>query len=786
MSDPKKPVDVKNGDGVRTYLDGTPFNGVIGRTIADSVPAWPVPASPPPNAPDILWIILDDLGFAQLGCFGGLGGRIKTPNIDKIAKSGLRYNNMHSAALCSPSRSAMLTGRNHHTNGVGLIMERATGFPGYNGRIPKDCGMLPAVLVENGYNTYCLGKWHLCPDEHSGPTGPFDRWPLGQGFERFYGFLAGETDQWNPDLIEDNHRVDAPQKPGYHVTADLVEHSIEWIATQKAISANKPYFMYLALGAMHAPHHAPKEYIARYKGVFDDGWDVVREDTLKLQKSMGLVPENTDLPPANLGLRPWAELSQMDREVYARQMETFAGFLTHTDDQLGRLFDMLEKSGTLDKTLIYVVSDNGASAEGGPDGLISEASYFNGVPESITEMHAKLGEWGGPSTAPHYATGWASAGNGPQRWYKGFTHEGGTRVPMIVHWPAHIKAQDEVRTQFHHLIDLTPTVLDILGLEYPATLRGYPQLPLEGASFRYTFDGKDTPTISTTQYFEIFGHRGLWHKGWKLVTMHPSKAAVGKIGKIPVEMRDGDFDHDTWELYNLEEDFAEAHDLAAEHPEKVSEMLEMWWSMAGKHNVLPLDDRLIERMITWRPPIFEERDVYTYNARIRLGRTTSPNVINRSHNITAQIKVPDGGVEGVIASNGGLDGGYSLFVQNGKLKYVSNFLAREYFIIESDKPLPQGEVTVTLRWEKTGPFAGKATLLQNHEVVGEGDIPRTNPVAYSASEGLEIGSDTIIPTWPGYQVPFEFTGEIERVVVNTTGPKYEDPEAEARRAMMRQ
>ncbi len=544
--------------------------------------------------------------------------------------------------------------------------------------------------------------------------------------------------------------------------------------------------MYFAPGAGHSPHHAPKEYIERYKGAFSDGWDVIRNETIALQKKLGVIPENTDLAPINLGLRAWDTLSDKEKAVYERQIEVFAAFMTHADEHIGRMIDFLRDSGHLDNTLIMLVSDNGASAEGGPNGLISEISYFNGVPETLDEMYAKLDEWGGPTTSPHYATGWAWAGNTPQRWYKGFCHEGSSRVPAIMHYPKGIHSKGEVRSQFHHVIDFTPTVLDILGIEFPQVLNGYPQKPVEGVSFAYTFDNKDEPTRANAQYFEIFGHRGLWDKGWKLVTMHPSKAAVGKVGDIPIKLLDGDFAHDAWELYNLSEDFSEAHDLAAEQPDRVRDMLDTWWSLAGKYGVLPLDDRLIERLIAWRPPVFDAKDVYEYNARIRLGRSTSPNVINRSHNITANVVIPKGGAEGVIVSNGGMDGGYTLIVKDGKLKYVSNFLGREHYTVDADQPLPEGEVTVAISFEKTGDFAGHVTLLQNGATVGEGDIPHTNPVAYSATEGLEIGSDSMVPTWPGYSVPNTFTGAIKKVVVNTKGEKYVDPDGEERRAALRQ
>ena len=481
--------------GFMEYEEGNEFPGVIGKTAKDSTPAWPVPRRAPEGAPNVLLIVLDDTGFGQIGCFGGLGGRVETPHMDRLAAGGLRYNNFHTTALCSPTRACLLTGRNHHTVGVASVMETATGYPGYNARIPKEAAMLPAVLVENGYNTMCLGKWHLAPDEHITASGPYDRWPLGQGFERFYGFLPGETSQWEPDLWHDNHKVDPPGTPeeGYHLNEDLADRAIEWITAQKAVTPSKPFFMYFATGAMHSPHHAPKEYIERYRGRFDAGWDVVREETLQKQKELGIVPEGTVLPPRNPGVRAWEELSDDEKRLFCRQMEVFAAFLTHTDDQIGRLLATWSRTGIMDDTLIILLSDNGASGEGGFSGLVSEMSFFNMSPETVEDMLAKIDKWGEPSTHPHYATGWAAAGNTPNRWYKQMVHEGGTRDPLIIHWPAHISDAGAIRSQFHHAVDITPTILEVLGLSMPAVVRGWPQMPLEGKSLAYSLSRRRRP-----------------------------------------------------------------------------------------------------------------------------------------------------------------------------------------------------------------------------------------------------------------------------------------------------
>lgn len=770
------------------YEDGTPFPGVIGRTQADSIPAWPVPPRAPEGAPNVLTIVLDDTGFAQVGCFGGLGGRVETPNIDRLAENGLRYNNFHTTALCSPTRACLLTGRNHHTVGAAVVMEFPNGYPGYNAHIPKEAAMLPAVLVERGYNTMALGKWHMAPPEHITASGPYDRWPLGQGFERFYGFMMGETNQWEPDLWEDNHKIDPPASPeeGYHFTEDMTDHSIEWITAQKAVTPSKPFYMYFAPGATHSPHHAPREWIEKYRGRFDDGWDVIREETLARQKEMGVVPKSTELPPRNPGVRAWDALSADEKRLFARQMEVYAAFLSHTDHHIGRLVDYLEKAGLLDDTLIVFLSDNGASGEGGASGLVSEMSLFNLSTETPGDMLAKIDEWGGPSTHPHYATGWAMAGNTPNRWYKQMVHEGGTRDPLIIHWPAGVTDGGAVRSQFHHVVDVMPTILELLGIEMPAQVRGYAQMPLEGSSMAYSLADPDAPTPKTVQYFEMLGHRALWAGGWKAVTSHVSSVFKWSFSLMDHEASDGCFDSDEWELYNIDEDFSEVHDLAAGHPEKVRELLDLWWAEAGRHRVLPLDDCVAARALASQPRVFEERDAYTYYSPVKMVRPGSPDVRNRSHTITAVVEIPEEGAQGVIVSNGGFDGGYTLCILDGRLHYVSNYLAREHFVVSSTEPVPAGEVSLRVEFRKTGEFAGRARLFVNGLQVGDGDVPRTNMVLYAVAEGLEIGSDSTSAVWPAYRPPFDFTGVIRKVEITGEGPGHSDPEGEARVAQYRQ
>lgn len=755
---------------LRTYPEGQPHPGPIARFAADSDPAWPVPPAPPEGAPNVVVVLFDDLGFAQLGCFGGLGARIKTPHIDRLASTGLRYQNFHTTALCSPSRAALLTGRNHHSVGIATITERATGFPGYNGRIPKDAAMLPAVLLEHGYATMALGKWHLTPDEHITPAGPFDRFPIAQGFERYYGFMGGETSQWEPDLWADNHRVEAPGRPedGYHLTDDLVDHAIEWIDTLHAVAPSKPFFTYLAFGATHSPHHVPREYIEPYKGVFDEGWDVVRAHTLQTQIEMGIVPPGTTLPGLNPGVRAWDELSADERRLYARQMEVYAAMVTHTDEAIGRLVDYLERAGLRDDTIVMVLSDNGASAEGAGEGRLNSFGYINGAPDSVPEMLAHIDDWGAPHTHPHYASGWAMAGNTPNRMYKSFVHEGGTRDPLVVSWPKGIRDHGAIRHQFHHIIDIVPTVMEAVGVQWPESVRGHVQRPVEGTSMLYSLTDGAAPTNKTKQYFEMFAHRAIWRDGWKAVALHWSQAIRQRIGPIEHEMHDGDFDADQWELYRIDDDMSEMHDLAGEHPEVLQELVDLWWSEAERYNVLPLDDTLLARLLVDKPRIFEQRSFYTYSGRVRLPRQGSPSLRDCSYTISAEVEV-GAGDEGVIVSYGGVDGGVTLCLIDGHLHYVSNFLGRAHYVASATAALVPGRRVIDVLFDRTAPNAGEARLYVDGALQASTAVERMNAVAFSSSEGLEVGSDTVSPVWPRYRSPFEFTGTIRRVVLSLPG-----------------
>ena len=765
---------------VNTHVDGEDFAGTIGNTREESSPSWPVPPAPPADSPNVVFIVLDDVGYAQLGCYGGLADRIRTPHLDALAAGGLRYRNFHTTALCGPTRAALLTGMNHHSVGMGTIASRATGFPGYHARIPRESAMVPRVLGDAGYATYCVGKWHLTPDEHHGPTGPFDRWPIGQGFDRFYGFLTGKTDQWAPELWEDNHRVDPPGNDDYHLTSDLADKAITWLDEHRAVDPHRPFMLHFATGAAHSPHHAPKEYIDRYAGRFDDGWDVIRNETFARQLELGVVPDGTTLPPRNRGVRAWDSLSETERRVYCRQMEVYAAFVEHTDDQVGRLIEQLRSNGAFDNTLVFVLSDNGASAEGGAHGMSSDIRYMSGQRETVEEMVDKLDEWGGPTTQPHYAAGWASAGSTPQKWYKSFVHEGGTRDPLIVSWPARIAETGGIRDQFHHVVDIAATIFDLTGIERPAQVDGVEQRPLEGTSFAYSFEQPDEPTHKRRQYFEMFAHRAIWSDGWKAVTMHPAPGAAIRIGDPELETRLGGFDEDVWELYHLAEDFSEAHDLAGSHPEKLAELQALWWEDAHRFNVLPLDDRLFERSQEPKPHVVRTRDVYRFTSPIRLVRPVSPSVIDRDHHIRATIVVPDHGCEGVIISNGGRQGGYTLCVVDGCLTYASNYLGHEHTVVAAPDPLPTGRVEIAMEWSRTSAFAGDVALFVSGRQVADGHVPETNPVIYAVTQGLEVGSDAGTPVWPAYESPFRFTGGLVEVVLSTEGSVHVDAEAEDR------
>ncbi len=550
------------------FEPGHQFPGVIGRTADESSPAWPMPKRAPKGAPNVLFVVLDDTGFGQLGCFGS---PIETPNLDALAANGLRYNNMHTTALCSPSRSCIVTGRNHHSNAMACVTEFATGFPGYDGNVPFENGYLSEMLLAHGYNTYMLGKWHLIPSSQESGAGPYDRWPLGRGFERFYGFLGGDTSQWNPDLVYDNHQVEPPATPeeGYHLTPDLVDKAVQFIADAKQVDPDKPFYLHFCPGATHAPHHVPKEWADKYAGKFDDGWDAYRTRTFARQKELGIVPADCELSRHDPDVPDWDSLTADQRRLYAREMEVFAGFLSHTDHHIGRLIEFLRSIGQLDNTLIMVVSDNGASAEGGVTGTTNEAEFFNNCPGPVEDDLKVIDELGGPKHYNHYPWGWTFAGNTPFRRWKRETYRGGASDPFIVHWPARIKARGELRTQYAHIIDMVPTVLDLLGIEAPTTIKGVPQSPIQGVSFAHTFDDAAAETKHHTQYFEMLGHRSIYHDGWRAVCPWPgpSFAEAKQPFGAPISADTlSELDATGWELYHVEEDFAETQERRGRQP----------------------------------------------------------------------------------------------------------------------------------------------------------------------------------------------------------------------------
>ncbi|MGH9014840.1 MAG: arylsulfatase [Acidimicrobiia bacterium] len=746
------------------------FAGVIGRTWQDSEPWWPPEPSPPEGAPNIVFIVLDDVGFAQLGCFGS---DIETPHMDRLAADGLRYNNFHTTTLCSPTRACLLTGRNHHSVGMATIAEGANGFPNSRGRVSKQAGLLPEVLHAHGYNCFAVGKWHLVSADQQTMAGPFDHWPLGRGFDRYYGFLGGDNNQWHPDLIHDNHRVDPPASPedGYHLSADIVDKAIEFVRDQQSAAPRKPFFCYVAFGAGHAPHHTPPEYIERYRGRYDRGWDRVREEWFARQKELGIAPANAELAPRDEVVKAWDDFSDDARRLYARMMEVYAGFLTHTDDQIGRLIGFLDEIGRLDDTLVVLISDNGASAEGGDHGLVSEWTFFNGIDVTVDDNLARIDELGGPTTYNHYPIGWAQAGNTPFQWYKRWVHAGGVRDPLVVRWPARIRDRGAVRSQYHHVVDVVPTVLEVVGVEAPAVLDGVPQLPIAGTSFAYTFDDADSPGRKPVQHYEMFGNRAVWAGGWKAVAAH--QRDVHYVFPHP-------FEEDRWELYHLDEDFSELRDLADQHPEKVAELVERWWVEAGKHNVLPLDDRGAFRA-QWP----QERTVFTYYPGMAgIHPMVAGRTFNRNHTITAEVERPDASAEGVLLALGGRFAGWTLYVKDNRLVYEYNFVELERYAVTSTREVPVGASTLQMRFDLTGRRQGKATLLIDGAVAGEGTISRMCGV--TGLEPLDCGQDTQTPVSPAYESPFRFSGDLRRVVLEVRGKEVADERAETTAALTQQ
>ncbi len=782
---------------LKEYKQGQAFPGVIGRTFDQSSPAWPEPNRAREGSPNVLIIVQDDTGFGQMGCYGS---PVRTPNIDSLAKEGLLFNNMHTTALCSPTRSCILTGRNHHSNAMSCITEGSTGFPGGNGSIPFENGFLSEILLQKGYNTYAIGKWHLTPAEQNSPAGPYDRWPLGRGFERYYGFLGGDTHQYYPELVYDNHQVEPPKTPeeGYHLTVDLVDKAKSFIADAKQIAPDKPFFMYFCPGAGHAPHHVPKEWADKYKGAFDDGWDVYREKVFANQKKLGIIPKDAVLSRHDPDVQDWDKLSADEKKLYARMMEVFAGFLEHTDDQYGRLFQFLKDIGEWDNTLIMFISDNGASSEGGPTGSVNENKFFNNIPDDLKQNLAAIDDIGGPKYFNHYAWGWAHAGNTPFKRWKRETYRGGVSDPFIVHWPKGIKSKGEVRDAYAHAIDMVPTVLEALNIEPPAVIKGTTQSPIEGHSFAHTFNDKKAKSNHLTQYFEMFGHRSLYHDGWRAVCpwVGTSFTESGRIFGAPLDKDElTKLDESGWELYDLTTDPAETKNLASEHKDKLVEMIGRWYVEAGKYNVLPIDSRGTLRLGEPRPQIAIDRTSYTYYPHTQVVPSNAAvNVMNRPFSITADAEIPKGGAEGVLFSMGGNDGGLTFFIKDNKLQYGYNYAAAEYFYVKSKDDVPEGrhkfrfefEVTVKPDIAAGKGAGGKGQLYIDDKLVGQSDIPYTLPLTMGLSAGAAVGADPGSPAIPIYKPPFEFSGTIYKVTVDVSGELIKDDEASMKAIMARQ
>jgi len=778
------------------YSPGERFPGVIGRTTDESTPAWPAATRAKEGAPNVLCIVLDDTGFGQLGCYGS---PIETPNLDGLAAGGLRYSNMHTTALCSPSRSCIITGRNHHSNGLAAITEFASGYPGYDGIVPFENGFLSEMLLEHGYNTYMVGKWHLTPSHQETAAGPYDRWPLGRGFQRFYGFLGGDTSQWHPDLVYDNHQVEPDRTPqeGYHLTEDLADKAISFIADAKQVDPDKPFYLHFCTGATHAPHHVPKEWADRYKGAFDDGWDAYREKAFARQKEMGIVPDEAELSRHDPDVPEWDSLSGDERRLFGRMMEVFAGFLSHTDHHIGRLLDYLRSTGQFENTLIMVISDNGASAEGGVAGTTNEAQFFNMSPETLEETLRAIDEIGGPKYFNHYPWGWTWAGNTPFRRWKRETYRGGASDPFIVHWPAGIKAAGAVRPQYAHIIDMVPTILELLGVEPPATIRGVTQSSLHGVSFAHTLTDAEAQSNRDTQYFEMLGHRAIYHDGWRAVCPWPGpsfkEAGKGFGEPIPAATLT-ELDATGWELYHVAEDFAENHDVAAENREKLIEMVGRWYVEAGRFDVLPIDGSGLLRAAVEKPLAAPLRDRYTfYPGTQSLPFFAAPRVLNRPHSITASVEIPPGGAEGVLLCQGTAAGGYSFFVKDGRLQYVHNYLGRQLMRVQADEALSAGEHELRYEFEPTGDpdlmkghgAPGRFQLYIDDGLVGNAEVPFTTPLFFNPG-ALACGANPGSPVTPDYEGPFRFTGTLHSVTVDLSGELITDDEAEMRLHMARQ
>ena len=717
----------------------------------------------PEKAPNVVIVLIDDIGFGHSSAFGG---PINMPTLEKLAANGLKYNRFHTTALCSPTRVALLTGRNHHINNAGAIMELATGFPGNTGIRPNSVTPLAQILRMNGYSTAAFGKYHETPPWEVSVSGPFDRWPTGSGFDKFYGFIGGETNQWSPAIYDGVTRVEHEADPNYHFTVDMTDHAVNWMQAQQSLTPDKPFYVYFATGATHAPHHAPKEWADKYKGKFDGGWDKLREETYARQQQMGIIPASAKLTERPKEIPAWDAQSAEAKRLFSRQMEVFAGFAEHTDHEVGRLVTALEKMGELDNTIFfYIVGDNGSSAEGGPQGTYNEMMALNGIPGDASQMMNHIEDLGSPNTFPHFAIGWAHAGNTPFQLAKQVaSHFGGTRNGRVLHWPDRFKGNGEVRSQFHHVIDVAPTVLEAAGLPEPKMVNGVTQYPMDGVSMLYTIDDATAKDRRTTQYFEMFGNRGIYHNGWVACTRHSIPWILGSAPPL---------EEDVWELYNIDEDFSEANNLAETNPEKLKELQEVFKQEAIKNHVFPIDDRRSERFnpaIAGRPDLLGPRKTLTvYEGMVGIAENAFINVKNTNYTITADVEIPKAGANGVIIAQAGKFGGWTLYMKNGKLQHEYNYFGVENTRVTSSTAVSPGAHILKYEFVFDGgkPGAGGTSILYvDDKKVGEGKIPKTQPFVFSADEGVDVGMDGETNVSNDYKEGDNaFTGKIQQVKV---------------------
>ncbi len=717
----------------------------------------------PKDAPNVVIVLIDDIGFGHSSAFGG---PINMPTVEKMANAGLRYNRFHTTALCSPTRMALLTGHNHHANNAGAIMELATAFPGNTGIRPKNITTLAEILRQNGYSTGAFGKYHETPPWEVSISGPYDRWPTGSGFDKFYGFIGGETNQWAPAIYDGMTRVEHKQRPDYHFTVDMTDQAINWVSAQQALTPDKPFYMYFATGATHAPHHAPKEWIEKYKGRFSGGWDKLREETFARQKKLGVIPADARLTPRPKEIPAWDDMNADQKRLFERQMETFAGFAEHTDHEVGRLVAQLEAIGELDNTLFfYIVGDNGASAEGGPEGTYNEMMALNGIIGKASQMMDHIDDWGSPTTFPHFAIGWAWAGNTPFQWTKQVaSHFGGTRNGMVMHWPMGIKSKGKIRSQFHHVIDVAPTVLEAANIPQPTVVNGVEQRSMDGVSMLYTVDNPTAADRRKTQYFEMFGNRAIYHDGWVAATRHSIPWLMAPLPSL---------DEDVWELYNVDKDFSEANDLAAKESVKLKELQDVFLKEAVRNNVLPIDDRRVERFnpaIAGRPDLLGGRTSLTvYPGMTGMMENAFINVKGVHHTIVADVEMKDDQTQGVIIAQAGRFGGWVLYMKDGKAHHEYNFFGLERTNIGGDTAMAPGKHTISYEFipDAAMPGAGgKSILSVDGKKVAEGHIPKTQPFAFSGDEGADVGLDGETNVSSDYkQGDNAFTGKIVKVTV---------------------